>query len=174
MIPGDWEESSILNLNKGNGEALDCGNYHSLKLTDQVMKLLEWVLDSFIHQVVKIDEMTLCLVEVHVPLMPSSMFLYADDLVLIGDTQRKCISKLKASTAGMDSKRLCVSMKKVHGLRRWPGCPKEIRQASLCCLLEGCRQQLHRVLAMQAVGPREMQWHHWSTGGRPELHLPKV
>ena len=40
-IPKDWEESHILNLYKGKGEALDRGNYHGLKLTDQVMKLLE-------------------------------------------------------------------------------------------------------------------------------------
>ena len=46
-----------LNLNKGEGEALDHGNYHGLKLTDQVMKLLEWVLDSSIPQMVNIDEM---------------------------------------------------------------------------------------------------------------------
>ena len=37
-IPKDWEESFILNLYKGKGEALDRGNYRALKLTDQVMK----------------------------------------------------------------------------------------------------------------------------------------
>ena len=47
----------ILNLYKGKGEALDRGNYSGLKLTDQVMKLLEQVLDFFIHQMVNIDEM---------------------------------------------------------------------------------------------------------------------
>ena len=57
--PVDWEESFILNLYKGKGEALDCGNYmyDGLKLTDQVMKLLERMLDSSIHQMVNIDEM---------------------------------------------------------------------------------------------------------------------
>ena len=40
MIPSDWEESFILNLYKGKGEALDHGNYRGLKLPDQVMKLL--------------------------------------------------------------------------------------------------------------------------------------
>ena len=57
MTPVDWEESFILNLYKGKGEALHCGNYHGLKLIDQVMKLLEWVLDSSIHQMVNIVEM---------------------------------------------------------------------------------------------------------------------
>ena len=37
--------------------------------------------------------------------------LYADDLVFIADTQ-ECISKLKALTAGMESKRLHANMKK--------------------------------------------------------------
>ena len=54
-IPEDWEKSFILNLHKGKGDALDCGNYRGLKLTDQVMKLLEQTLD--IHKMVDIDEM---------------------------------------------------------------------------------------------------------------------
>ena len=33
-IPVDWDESLIQNLFKGKGEALDHGNYHSLKVTD--------------------------------------------------------------------------------------------------------------------------------------------
>ena len=49
VIPSDCEESFIMNLYKGKGEALDHGNYHGLKLTDQVMELLEWVLDFYIH-----------------------------------------------------------------------------------------------------------------------------
>ena len=43
-----------------------------------------------------------------VPLEP----LYADDLVLITDTQEECISKLKAWKAGMESKRFHVNMTK--------------------------------------------------------------
>ena len=48
VIPTDWQESFILNLYKGKGDALERGNYRGVKLTDQVMKLLERVLDSFI------------------------------------------------------------------------------------------------------------------------------
>ena len=33
VIPKDWEESYILNLYKGKGDALNCGNYRGLKLT---------------------------------------------------------------------------------------------------------------------------------------------
>ena len=38
--------------------------------------------------------------------------LYADDLLLIAYTQEECISKLKASKAGMESKGLRVNIKK--------------------------------------------------------------
>ncbi len=55
-IPAEWEESIILNLYKGKGDALDRGNYRGLKLTDQVMKALERVLDTAIGQSVSIDE----------------------------------------------------------------------------------------------------------------------
>ena len=56
-IPKDWEESLILNLYKGKGQALDRGNYPGLKLTDQVMKLLERVVDFSIRKMVNIDKM---------------------------------------------------------------------------------------------------------------------
>ena len=55
VIPTDWQESFILNLYKGKGDALERGNYRGLKLTDQVMKLLKRVLDSFIQEMVDID-----------------------------------------------------------------------------------------------------------------------
>ena len=54
VIPTDWQESFILNLYKGKGDALERGNYRGLNLTDQVMKLLERVLDSFIREMVDI------------------------------------------------------------------------------------------------------------------------
>ena len=57
MIPIDCEESFIQNLLKGKGEALDHCNYHGLKLTDQVMKLLERVLNSSNCQMLNMDEM---------------------------------------------------------------------------------------------------------------------
>ena len=75
MFPADWEESFILNLNKGKGGALDHGNYHGLKHTDQAMKLLErgarffhppnWWTSTRCSSL-------LCLVEVQ--LMPCSLF----------------------------------------------------------------------------------------------------
>ena len=51
-VPADWEQSFIVCLYKGKGDALDGGNYRGLKLTEQAMK----VIDSLIRQVVTIDE----------------------------------------------------------------------------------------------------------------------
>ena len=42
-IPTDWEESFIVSLYKGKGDALNRGNYRGLKLIEQVMKVLEHV-----------------------------------------------------------------------------------------------------------------------------------
>ena len=38
-IPTDWQESFIVNLYKGKGDALNRGNYRGLKLIEQVMKV---------------------------------------------------------------------------------------------------------------------------------------
>ena len=39
-VPSDWEQSFIICLYKGKGDALERGNYRGLKLTEQVMKIL--------------------------------------------------------------------------------------------------------------------------------------
>ena len=51
----DWEEIFILNLYKSKDEVLIRGT--CFKLTDEVMKLLERVLNLYIHKTVNIDEM---------------------------------------------------------------------------------------------------------------------
>ena len=56
-IPTDWQESFIVNLYKGKGDALNRGNYRGLKLIEQVMKVLERVVKGLIRQRVEIDEM---------------------------------------------------------------------------------------------------------------------
>ena len=56
-IPTDWQESFIVNLYKGKGDALNRGNYRGLKLIEQVMKVLEGVVEGLIRQRVEIDEM---------------------------------------------------------------------------------------------------------------------
>ena len=49
-VPSDWEQSFIVCLYKGKGDALERGNYCGLKLTEQVMKILERTVDSLIRQ----------------------------------------------------------------------------------------------------------------------------
>ena len=55
-VPSDWEQSVIVCLNKGKGDALERGNYRGLKLTEQVMKVLERIVDGLIRQVVSIND----------------------------------------------------------------------------------------------------------------------
>jgi hypothetical protein len=55
--PRDWDESYIINLYKRYGDALNRGSYRSLKLTDQALKLMARVLDTFIRRMVNIDAM---------------------------------------------------------------------------------------------------------------------
>ena len=55
VIPANLEESYIMNFYKGKGEVLNCGNYQGLKLTDEVMKLVERVLKPIIRRMARID-----------------------------------------------------------------------------------------------------------------------
>ena len=55
-IPSDWEQSFIVCLYKGKGDALERDNYCCLKLTEQVMKILERIVDGLIRQLVSIDD----------------------------------------------------------------------------------------------------------------------
>ena len=57
VIPEEWQESIILNLYKGKGDALVRGNYRGLKLTEQVMKVLEGVLESAVRGMVDINKL---------------------------------------------------------------------------------------------------------------------
>ena len=49
-IPSEWQESHIVSVYKGKGDALNRSNYMGLKLIDQVMKVLERVVKGFIRQ----------------------------------------------------------------------------------------------------------------------------
>ena len=55
-ISTDWQESYIINLYKGKGDALNKGNYRGLKLIEEVMKVLEHAMEGLIRQRVEIDE----------------------------------------------------------------------------------------------------------------------
>ena len=56
-IPSEWQESHIVSVYKGKGDALNRSNYKGLKLIDQVMKVLERVVEGFIRQRVVINDM---------------------------------------------------------------------------------------------------------------------
>ena len=55
-VAADLEESFIVCLYKGKGDALDRGNYRGLKLTEQAMMILERIVDGLIRQVVSIED----------------------------------------------------------------------------------------------------------------------
>ena len=55
-VPSDWEQSFTVCLYKGKGDALERGNYRDLKLTEQVMKILERIVDGLIRQLMSIDD----------------------------------------------------------------------------------------------------------------------
>ena len=55
-VPSGWEQSFIVCLYKGKRDVLERGNYHGLKLTEQVMKVLERIVDGLIRQLVSIDD----------------------------------------------------------------------------------------------------------------------
>ena len=54
-VPSDWEQSFTVCLYKGKGDALERGNYRGLKLTEQVIQILERSVVGFIRQLVSID-----------------------------------------------------------------------------------------------------------------------
>ena len=55
-VPSDWEQSFIVCLYKGKGDALERGNYRGLKVTEQVMKIVERIVDGLIKQLVSIGD----------------------------------------------------------------------------------------------------------------------
>ena len=50
MVPTDREQSFIVCLYKGKGDALDRGNYRGLKLTKHAMKIQERIVDGLIRR----------------------------------------------------------------------------------------------------------------------------
>ena len=56
-VPSDWEESFIVNIYKGKGDALGRGNCRVLKLLDHVIKGIERVVEVIIRERVAITDM---------------------------------------------------------------------------------------------------------------------
>ena len=55
-VPSDWEQSFIVCLYMGKGTVLARGNYRCLKLTEQVMEVLERIVEGRIRQLLSIDD----------------------------------------------------------------------------------------------------------------------
>ena len=56
-IPSDWENSFIINIYKGKGDALIRGNCRDVKLLDHVMKGIERVMEKIIRERLFINDM---------------------------------------------------------------------------------------------------------------------
>ena len=56
-MSNEWNDSIIITLYKGKGEALDRGNYRDLKLTEHILKVLEQIIEDLIGNIVKINNM---------------------------------------------------------------------------------------------------------------------
>ena len=56
-MPCEWDDSFILSVFKGKGEAIDRGNYGSLKLTEHVLNVVERIIEVITRDVVNADGM---------------------------------------------------------------------------------------------------------------------
>ena len=56
-IPADWENSFMISLYKGKGDALERGNYRGLKLLDQCLKVVDCIVEVIIRDRIEIDKM---------------------------------------------------------------------------------------------------------------------
>ena len=45
-IPESWMRSTVVPLYKSKGNVLECGNYHTIKLLEHVMKVVERVFEK--------------------------------------------------------------------------------------------------------------------------------
>ena len=56
-VPDDWDNSFIISIFKGKGDALDRGNYRGLKLLDHIMKILERIVKQNIRELITLNDM---------------------------------------------------------------------------------------------------------------------
>ena len=70
-VPSDLEQSFIVCLYKGKGDALERGNYRGLELTEQVMKVLERMVDGLIRKWCQLMTPSLVLSQVEAQQMQS-------------------------------------------------------------------------------------------------------
>ena len=56
VMPSEWDDTFILSIFKGKGEAIDCGNSCGLKLTERVLKVVKQIIEVIISDVVNVDD----------------------------------------------------------------------------------------------------------------------
>ena len=151
-VPSDWEQSFIVCLYKGMGDALERSNFRGLKLTEQVMKILE---KSSALGVPWED-------------------LYADDLVIIAESLEECVRKLLTWKEAMEKKGLRVNAGKTKIMICGTGL--DLLQSSgefPCAVSLWSGQQQHLLQWLQALGAQEMQWAQ-ALDKRPRLQMYTV
>ena len=52
MIPSKWDDCFFFSVFKGEGEDTDRGNYHGLRLTEHVLKVVDRIIEVIIRYVV--------------------------------------------------------------------------------------------------------------------------
>ena len=115
-VPSDWEQNFIVCLYKGKWAAFERGNCCSLKLTEQVMKVLERIVDGLIRQLMSVDDS-------HFGFVPSRDT--TDAIFVVRQLQEKYLAAIKRLyMAFVDLESECVKSlltwkktKKMKGLR---------------------------------------------------------
>ena len=74
-IPAEWELSSVGNCYAGKRDFLEKRNFRGLKLTDQILKIVQRIVDKLIRQQVEIEDVD---VELHMSSKKDSYFLFVD------------------------------------------------------------------------------------------------
>ena len=91
-VKDDWHLSYIINLFKGKGDALSCGNYKGLKLQEHVMKILEHILNTIIQEQISINN-------VQFGFMPGRCT--TDAIFILRQLQEKYLQKKKNTNFGI-------------------------------------------------------------------------
>ena len=55
-MPESWKRSTVVPLYKGKGNVLECGNYHTIKLLEHGMKVVECVFEKRLRKMAEIRE----------------------------------------------------------------------------------------------------------------------
>ena len=53
-MPELWKRSTVVPLYKGKGNVLECGNYHTIKLLEHGMKVVEYVFEKRLRKMIEI------------------------------------------------------------------------------------------------------------------------